>query len=81
MAWEKARAEARIKGFMKQTPEGQIVVEDFLRYLAESRLEKRAALGQSFISDAKALINIPRNRAITTNAVTPPPASDITGDG
>lgn len=67
MAWNEDRARSRIRRFMGSVPEGQIVVEDFHSYLAETRMQKGV-----FASDAlveAALVNIPRNRAITTHGV------------
>ncbi|WP_160172132.1 adenylate/guanylate cyclase domain-containing protein [Novosphingobium lindaniclasticum] len=53
---------------MEQTPEGEIVVEEFTRYLAEKR-SRHTGSHPTLAMDAKALIEIPRNRAITTHAV------------
>src|SRR5690606_33381526 len=56
----------RIRDFMESVPEGDIKVEDFRTFLTEARMQK------GMVSDASiraALIDIPRNRAITTDAV------------
>lgn len=66
MAWNEDRARKRIRDFMDSVPEGDIKVEDFRSFLAEARVRK------GMVADASvraALIDIPRNRAITTDAV------------
>ena len=66
MTWQEEKARTRISRFIESVPQGEIVVEDFSRFLAESRAVK-AGLG---LSDAQAaLVKIPRNRAITTHSV------------
>lgn len=66
MAWDADRARARIVKFIESVPQGDIVVEDFRQYLAETRLIKASAGAQDSI-DVEPLLNIPRNRAITTH--------------
>lgn len=66
MAWNEDRARERIRGFMDSVPVGQIRVEDFRTYLAESRASK-AAFTDTAVQAA--LLDIPRNRAITTHGV------------
>jgi class 3 adenylate cyclase len=66
MAWVEDRARARIKKFVESVPQGDIVVEDFMQYLAESRMVKAHA-GAQDSSVSESLLRIPRNRAITTN--------------
>jgi hypothetical protein len=66
MAWNEDRARKRIRDFMDSVPEGDIKVEDFRAFLAEARVQK------GIVADASvraALVDIPRNRAITTDAV------------
>lgn len=66
MAWSEDRARERIRGFMNSVPQGDIRVEDFRTFLNETRMQK----GMSFdTSPSAALVDIPRNRAITTDAV------------
>ena len=66
MAWNENRARARIRKFIDSVPKGDIKVEDFRSYLNETR----AYMGISDAAAAKAaLIDIPRNRAITTHGV------------
>lgn len=66
MAWLEDRARERIRGFMNSIPQGDIRVEDFRTFLNETRMQK----GISFDSSpSAALVDIPRNRAITTDAV------------
>lgn len=67
MAWNEDRARSRIRRFMDSVPEGQIVVEDFRSYLAEARVRKGMFAADSLVEAA--LIDIPRNRAITTHGV------------
>jgi class 3 adenylate cyclase len=66
MAWSEDRARKRISDFKASVPEGDIKVEDFRSFLTEARVQKGAALDGSVRA---ALIDIPQNRAITTNAV------------
>lgn len=67
MAWDESRARTRIARFIGSVPQGDIRVEDFRSFLAETKLSK------GFLTDAAAaraaLIDIPRNRAITTHGV------------
>lgn len=66
MAWSEDRARERIRGFMDSVPQGDIKVEDFRTFLTEARMYKGLAVETA----AKAaLVDIPRNRAITTDAV------------
>lgn len=66
MAWNEDRARVRILGFINSVPQGDIKVEDFAAFLMERRVEKGV-----FAADAAkaALVDIPRNRAITTDGV------------
>ncbi len=66
MAWNEDRARARIRDFITSVPQGDIKVEDFQTFLAKARMQK-----ESFqdVSVQAALVDIPRNRAITTHAV------------
>jgi hypothetical protein len=66
MAWNEDRARKRIQDFMDSVPEGDIKVEDFRTFLAEARVQKGMAADASVRA---ALVDIPRNRAITTDAV------------
>jgi class 3 adenylate cyclase len=66
MPWQEDRARLRIERFIGSVPEGEIVVEDFRTYVNETRMLK--GVFASALSDS-ALVDIPRNRAITTNAV------------
>lgn len=66
MAWSEDRARKRISEFKANVPEGDIKVEDFRSFLTEARVQKGAALDGSVRA---ALVDIPQNRAITTNAV------------
>ncbi|UYY79574.1 adenylate/guanylate cyclase domain-containing protein [Sphingomonas sp. R1] len=68
MAWEEARARARIEKFIASVPQGDIVVEDFARYLMENRAVKASAGVRDQVT-GESLLNIPRNRAITTHGV------------
>lgn len=68
MVWEQERARARIQKFRETVPQGNIVVQDFSRYLAETRMMK-ASFGAFDSRPTGALVEIPRNRAITTHAV------------
>lgn len=64
MAWNRDRALARIQKFKESVPQGNIVVEDFARYLNERRVMKASGI----IADEKmAILRVPRNRAITTH--------------
>lgn len=67
MAWQEERARNRISRFMNSVPEGQIVVEDFRSYLNETRMRKGMLAADAIVEAA--LVNIPRNRAITTHGV------------
>ena len=66
MAWNEDRARNRIRKFMDSVPEGDIKVEDFRALLTEARVQKGVTADASVRA---ALFNIPRNKAITTNAV------------
>lgn len=66
MAWVESRARARIERFIESVPQGDIVVEDFTQFLRETRILKAAAGVQDSSTD-NALLDIPRNRAITTH--------------
>lgn len=66
MAWNEDRARARIREFIDNVPEGDIRVEDFQTFLTEARMQKSAFADTSVRA---ALVDIPRNRAITTDAV------------
>lgn len=66
MAWNKDLARKRIRSFLDSVPEGEIKVEDFRTFLTESRVQKGLAADASVRA---ALVDIPRNRAVTTNAV------------
>ncbi len=67
MAWDEGKARARIAQFIDSVPQGDIRVEDFRSFLTETKLNK------GLMSDAAAaraaLVDIPRNRAITTHGV------------
>lgn len=67
MAWDEGRARTRIRRFMESVPENEIVVEDFRSFLNETRMTKgvQASIG---VTEAS-LVDIPRNRAVTTNGV------------
>ncbi|MBI0532000.1 adenylate/guanylate cyclase domain-containing protein [Sphingomonas sp. TX0522] len=67
MPWDEDRARKRIRRFIDSVPEGQIVVEDFGSFLADSRMRKGAFSAAPVVEAA--LVDIPRNRAITTHAV------------
>lgn len=67
MAWNEDRARSRIQRFMNSVPQGQIIVEDFRSYLAETRLKKGVFAADAVVEAA--LVDIPRNRAITTHGV------------
>lgn len=66
MAWNEDRARARIRDFIGSVPEGDIRVEDFQAFLSESRMQRGVFADASVRA---ALVDIPRNRAITTDAV------------
>jgi class 3 adenylate cyclase len=66
MAWTEEKAKERIRRFMQSVPQGNIVVEDFRSYLTERTLAKGFAVDAAVTAS---LVDIPRNRAITTNAV------------
>lgn len=66
MAWNEDRAEKRIREFMDSVPEGDIKVEDFRTFVTEARIQKGIAADASVRG---ALVDIPRNKAITTDAV------------
>jgi len=68
MAWQRERAAARIERFKETVPQGDIVVQDFVRFLADTRMAKVSTLAHDS-SSASVLVKIPRNRAIMTNAV------------
>lgn len=68
MSWNATRARQRINRFIGTVPEGDIQVESFTQFLIETRLAK-AHLGLADVRAGKALVQIPRNRAITTHAV------------
>lgn len=66
MAWNEDRSRQRIREFMDSVPQGDIKVEDFRAFLTEARVQK----GMAFDTSVRAaLVDIPRNRAITTNGV------------
>lgn len=66
MAWIEDRARDRIRRFVDSVPQGDIKVEDFRTFLTEARMQKGPSLDAS---TKAALVDIPRNRAITTDAV------------
>lgn len=66
MAWNEDCARKRIRDFMESVPEGDIKVEDFRTFITEARVQKGMAADASVRA---ALVDIPRNRAITTDAV------------
>lgn len=66
MAWEEDRARGRIRKFMDSVPQGEIKVEDFRTFVTEARMQKASFADASVKAG---LIDIPRNRAITTDAV------------
>lgn len=66
MAWNEDRARKRIQEFRNSVPEGDIKVEDFRTFLTEARVQKGITVDTSVRA---ALVDIPRNRAITTDAV------------
>ena len=66
MAWNEDSARKRIRDFMESVPQGDIMVEDFRTFLTEARVQKGMAADASVRA---ALVDIPRNRAITTDAV------------
>ena len=66
MAWEEDRARGRIRKFMDSVPQGEIKVEDFRTFISEARMQKASFADASVKAG---LIDIPRNRAITTDAV------------
>ena len=66
MVWVEDRARKRIRDFMRTVPQGDIVVEDFAQYLAESRVIK-ASTGVQDSAPDDLLVRIPRNRAVMTN--------------
>ena len=66
MAWNEDRARKRIRDFMESVPEGDIKVEDFRTFITDARVQKGMAADASVRA---ALVDIPRNRAITTDAV------------
>lgn len=67
MAWSETRARARIARYIETAPVDGIIVEDFGRALLR-KAQETASVGLSLSSSAEALLRIPRNRAITTNA-------------
>jgi hypothetical protein len=66
MAWNEDRARKRIQEFRDSVPEGDIKFEDFRMFLTEARVQKGSTVDTSVRA---ALVDIPRNRAITTDAV------------
>ncbi|WP_230290996.1 adenylate/guanylate cyclase domain-containing protein [Croceicoccus sp. Ery5] len=66
MAWNQERAALRIQRFKETVPQGEIVVEDFARYLGERRVLKASG---GLTEDKLAILRVPRNRAITTHGV------------
>ncbi len=64
MAWDRERAQARIEKFKKSVPQGEIVVEEFTRFMAEQRIVKAS---ENAADENLGILRIPRNRAITTN--------------
>lgn len=66
MAWNHDRARMRIRGFMDSVPKGDIKVEDFRTFLTEARARRGMVADTSIRAG---LVDIPRNRAITTDAV------------
>lgn len=66
MTWNEDRARRRILKFMQSVPEGDIKVEDFRSYLTESKVQKGFAADTAIQAT---LLDIPRNRAVTTDAV------------
>lgn len=64
MAWNQERAALRIQRFKETVPQGEIVVEDFARYLGERRVLKASG---GLTDDKLAILRVPRNRAITTH--------------
>lgn len=66
MAWNEDRARTRINKFRESVPQGDIKVEDFRTFITEVRAQKGVLADASIRA---ALIDIPRNRAITTHAV------------
>jgi hypothetical protein len=67
MAWNKGKARARIARFIDSVPQGDIRVEDFRSFVAEVKLSK--GLTADTAAARAALVDIPRNRAITTHGV------------
>ncbi|WP_296020813.1 adenylate/guanylate cyclase domain-containing protein [uncultured Agrobacterium sp.] len=67
MAWNEDRARMRIRRFIDSVPEGRIVVEDFRSFLSETKMAK-GITASAALTEAS-LVDIPRNRAITTHAV------------
>lgn len=66
MAWVEDRARDRIRKFMESVPQGEIKVEDFRTFVTETRIQKSSFADASVKAG---LVDIPRNRAITTDAV------------
>ena len=64
MAWDQERAALRIQRFKETVPQGDIIVEDFARYLGERRILKASG---GLTDDKLAILRVPRNRAITTH--------------
>lgn len=67
MAWDRERARTRIAAFRASVPEADIVVEDFVRYYTLREAELAKAVGMA--RDSRAILSLPRNRAITTHGV------------
>ena len=66
MAWNEDRARRRIREFVDSVPENNIKVKDLGAFLVEAGVRKGVA---SDASVRAALVEIPRNRAILTDAV------------
>ena len=66
MSWSEDRARMRIRKFIDNVPQGEIKVENFRAFLAETRSRKGMLVEAS---TRAALVDIPRNRAITTDGV------------
>lgn len=67
MAWNEGRARGRIARFLEGVPQGDMQVKDFRSFLTETKLSK--GLMTDAAASRAALIDIPRNRAITTHGV------------
>lgn len=66
MTWNEDRARRRIREFADSVPDSDITVEDLGAFLVEARVRKGVT---SDASVRAALVDIPRNRAILTDAV------------